>query len=154
MLYYCSKPLTAVELPKPGFLFAHPNPASKGIINNGIYERALIEWCQQFCQTDKLFLDIGAHAGTYSILLAPYCSQVHSFEAQRSTFYQLCGGIAINDLSSNIIAHHCALTSPDINGKEVILNIISEDGGGSSILTDIGFKDTTPFGISSDLILY
>lgn len=136
-LYYCSKPFFAQELPTPGFLFAYPNDTTKHIVTNDIFEKSLISWCSQFCSKNKLFLDIGAHAGTYSILLADYCSKVYAFEAQRRTYYQLCGGIAINGKSDKIIAHHCALTSDDMNGKTLILNIVSEDGGGSSICDDL-----------------
>ena len=98
---------------------------------NGLFESNLIEWCKQFCKKDRIFLDIGAHTGTYSISLADYCSEVYSFEPQRSTYYALCGSIAL----SNIYNVHCCnvgLGSDTQVGNQT-LHIVSKDGGGSTI---------------------
>ncbi len=116
------------------YIMSHPNPTSKHILSNGIYEKTLIEWAREnYENSDKIFVDIGAHMGTYSINLAPYFSHTHSFEAQKNTFYCLAGGIALNGLSGKITAHRCALTNSDDAGKLLNLKIISQDGGGSSI---------------------
>jgi FkbM family methyltransferase len=70
--------------------------------------------------------------GTYALSLAPYCKEVHAFECQRMTYFQLAAGIALNGLE-NVHPHNFALGSPSDNGKFLTLRIISEDGGGSSI---------------------
>ena len=36
-------------------------------IKYGLFESNLIDWIKQFCSKEKIFLDIGAHSGTYSI---------------------------------------------------------------------------------------
>jgi FkbM family methyltransferase len=96
----------------------------------------LIDWCRHVLTPDTDFLDIGAHAGTYALSLAPHCRRVFAFEAQRMTFYQLCGGIAINHYR-NVFPHHCALgEQPDM----ATLNITSPDGGGSTLDTQIPSK--------------
>ena len=119
---------------KTVYLMPHPNPTSKHILSNGIYEKDLINWAKNnYKDSKKIFIDIGAHMGTYSIKLAPYFSHTYSFEAQKNTFYCLAGGIALNGLSDKITAHHYALTNPDQAGKILNLKIISPDGGGSSI---------------------
>lgn len=100
----------------------------------GLFESQLIDWCMQFCHTDKIFLDIGAHTGTYALSLATLCKTVYAFEPQRMTYYALCGGIALSN-TQNVIAVHCGLGSVDQVGKK-ILNIVSHDGGGSTIHTD------------------
>ena len=116
------------------YIMSHPNPTSKHILSNGIYEKQLIDWAKDnYKNSAKIFVDIGAHMGTYSINLAPHFSHTHSFEAQKNTFYCLAGGIALNGLSDKITAHHFALTNPDDSGKTLNLKIISLDGGGSSI---------------------
>ncbi len=117
----------------PCFIFAHPNETSRHIARNGIFERDLIEWSKQFCSPDKDFLDIGAHAGTYALTLAPLCRRVYAFEAQRMTYYQLCGGIALNGYT-NVDAIHVALGA-DVG--RVRLHITSEDGGGSTLSPDV-----------------
>jgi FkbM family methyltransferase len=91
----------------------------------------LIEWCKQFCNKNKIFLDIGAHSGTYTISLAPYCKQVYSFEPQRLTYYTLCGSVALSNLQ-NVNCMQYGLGSTEQCGIQT-LNIISDDGGGSTI---------------------
>ena len=100
-------------------------------VRNGFPEQNLIDWCQQFCRPDQIFLDIGAHMGTYALSLAPHCKAVHAFECQRETYYQLCGGVALN-AQWNVHAHQVALGRT--NAPSVPLYIISLDGGGSSLL--------------------
>jgi len=109
------------------------NPCSDDILRNGIYEYPLIEWCQQYLRKTGTFIDVGAHMGTYSIILSPYCKKVHSFEAQDDTFDNLNEGIKANSID-NIVSHNIALGS---NSGEMTLKHVSEDGGGSSLLTNI-----------------
>lgn len=128
---YSENPLYITQAPSPCYIFRYPNPTAAYIIANGIFEKSLIEWSLQFAHRDKLFLDIGAHAGTYSIHFAPLVKQVHAFECQRQTFYQLCGSIALNSLW-NIHAHNYAL-GPE-NKKNQTIYINSKDGGETTIL--------------------
>jgi len=99
--------------------------------SNGLFESSLIEWSRQFCDINKTFLDIGAHSGTYTISLASYCKEVYSFEPQKITYYTLCGSVALSNLK-NVICLQFGLGSTDQKGKQ-ILNIVSDDGGGSSL---------------------
>lgn len=117
----------------PHYIMVHPNSTSRHILSNGIFEKALIDWIAvNYKNDEKIFLDIGAHMGTYSFNLASNFKQVHAFEAQRKTFYCLAGGIVLNGLVNKVEAHHCAVTSPSSNDKIIELKIISEDGGGTS----------------------
>lgn len=100
----------------------------------GLFESSLIDWCKQFLTQDKVFLDIGAHTGTYALSLAAHCAKVHAFEPQRATYYSLCGSIALSNLTHKIEAHHFGLGSEDQVGAQT-LNIVSQDGGGSSLWT-------------------
>jgi len=99
--------------------------------HNGLFESSLIEWCKQFCDVNKTFLDIGAHTGTYTISLAPFFKEVYSFEPQKMTYYSLCGSVALSNLK-NVTCLQYGLGSTEQSGKS-ILNIISNDGGGSTI---------------------
>jgi FkbM family methyltransferase len=100
-------------------------------LHNGLFEKRLIEWCKQFCNKDKIFLDIGAHTGTYSIPLSFFSKEVYAFEPQRDTYYALCGSVSLSNLK-NVICYNYGLGSSNQLGKN-ILKIVSEDGGGSSL---------------------
>lgn len=102
---------------------------------HGLFENTLIDWCSQFCKPDKLFLDIGAHTGTYAISLAPYCKTAYAFEPQKMTYYALCGSIALSN-ATNVIALNYGLGSEEQTTHKQTLNIVSHDGGGSTIHPD------------------
>jgi FkbM family methyltransferase len=108
-----------------------PQSNIKYYLENGLFESNLIEWCKQLCNNEKVFLDIGAHTGTYSISLSDYCLHVHSFEPQKMTFYSLCGSVALSG-KENITCWNYGLGSPEQVGEQT-LKIISNDGGGSSL---------------------
>lgn len=117
----------------PGITYILPQNNLKYYAEHGLFEKYLMEWCKQFGDKNKIFLDIGAHSGTYSLTLAKYFKDVHAFEPQRSTFYTLCGSVALSGFS-NIECHRIGLGDQSQVGKKV-LNIVSNDGGGSSIHT-------------------
>jgi FkbM family methyltransferase len=98
---------------------------------NGLFEKEIIEWCKQFGGNQKVFLDIGAHSGSYSISLAKYFKEVHAFEPQKMTYYSLCGSIALSGLM-NVECHNFGLGDETQVGTQT-LNIVSADGGGSSL---------------------
>lgn len=98
----------------------------------GLFECQLIEWCKQFCNKNKVFLDIGAHTGTYAISLAPLAKSVIAFEPQKATYYALCGSVAASGLSDKIDCHRYGLGAEEQVGTQV-LKIVSNDGGGSSL---------------------
>lgn len=102
---------------------------------HGLFEGHLIEWCKQFCQ-DKVFLDIGAHSGTYSISLSSYAKHVYSFEPQKMTYYALCGSVVLSN-KDNITCVQCGLGSKSQVGEQT-LKIVSNDGGGSSLHSTTG----------------
>ena len=103
---------------------------------NGLFENQLIEWSKQLCSKDKVFLDIGAHTGTYTVSLASYCKHVYSFEPQKMTYYALCGSVALSNID-NITCFNTGLGSNEQIGQQT-LKIVSNDGGGSSIHAETG----------------
>jgi FkbM family methyltransferase len=100
----------------------------------GLFEGNLIDWTKQFCNKEKIFLDIGAHSGTYSISLSDACKHVYSFEPQKMTYYTLCGSVALSNIN-NITCVNIGLGSPEQVGTQT-LNIVSSDGGGSSLFVN------------------
>lgn len=109
------------------------NPCAEYILENGIYEYNLIKWCEQFLTSKGTFVDIGAHMGTYSIILSKYCKEVHAFEAQKSTFDCLTIGVCVNN-AFNIKIHNVALGEKD---DTLILHHVTPDGGCSSLRPDV-----------------
>jgi FkbM family methyltransferase len=103
-------------------------------IDHGLFEKNLIEWCKQFCKKDKNMLDIGAHSGTYTISLADHCNKIYSFEPQKMTFYSLCGSVALSNIQ-NVICLNIGLGTTEQAGTQT-LNIVSVDGGGSTLHHD------------------
>ena len=101
---------------------------------HGLFEKPIIEWVKQFCHKDRVFLDIGAHTGTYAITLAEYSSSVYAFEPQKMTYYALCGGVALSNIH-NITCVPFGLGSESQVGVKT-LNIVSPDGGGSTLHTN------------------
>jgi len=112
-------------------IFILPSNLLSCYVTNGLFEKNLIEWCAQLCSPDKVFLDIGAHTGTYTIELANKCSHVYSFEPQKMTYYALCGSVALSNLT-NVTCLQIGLGSESQIGTNT-LKIISNDGGGSSL---------------------
>lgn len=99
----------------------------------GVPELPIIQWAAKtFGDKNKTFIDGGAHMGAYSVLLSDSFKEIHSFEAQRRTYHQLCGNIFINE-KDNIHAHNVALTNPSRANDTTTLSIVSEDGGGSTV---------------------
>jgi FkbM family methyltransferase len=100
-------------------------------MTKGLFEKELINWCKQFGNPNSLFLDIGAHTGTYSISLAEHFKETYAFEPQRATFYALCGSVALSGRTT-IECQRVGLGDSSQVGEQT-LNIVSNDGGGSTL---------------------
>ena len=102
--------------------------------HHGLFEKGLIEWSKQLCNPDWVMLDIGAHTGTYAIALANHCQHVYAFEPQKSTYYALCGSVALSNKTDKITCINVALGTEEQSKRENnTLKIRSLDGGGSSL---------------------
>jgi FkbM family methyltransferase len=112
----------------------------------GLFESGIMEWGKQLCSKNDVFLDIGAHTGTYALSYADYSQYVYAFEPQKMTFYALCGSVALSN-KRNVSCFNIGLGSPEQVGKAT-LHIRSLDGGGSSICriagADILAQETVP----------
>lgn len=98
----------------------------------GNYEDGIIQWAKTLFDPSKIFLDIGAHVGTYSLGIAPACAGVHSFECCPRTFNFLCANIALRQLDYNITPHRTALGN--CKGTTDYYLRAPLDGGGNSCL--------------------
>lgn len=135
MATYFWGPEKRLVVPSPELAFLmHDDDSGRCQMHQvGVPELAIIQWAaQSFGDKQKTFIDCGAHMGAYSILLSEHFDTVHAFEAQRRTFYQLCGNIFINE-KSNITPYHRAVTNITEANQTTTLHVVSEDGGGSTI---------------------
>lgn len=120
------------------------SPVSDYMKQHGICEYDLIMWCKQFLTKDQVFLDIGAHMGTYSFLLHDVCKQVVAFEPQKVLYECFQKGAEMNCIT-NVEVHHCALGNEEGN-IEMFTDNTWIDGGGTSCVkpSDIsGFYQET-----------
>lgn len=111
------------------FMFFPEEKTGRWFQDAGIPERALINWVNDnFINSDKDFLDIGAHIGTYSFLLGKKARHTHAFECSPRTFCYLAANIALHGLEEKITPYRYALG----NKSDTLDYIIrSEDGGGN-----------------------
>src|SRR3989338_4805744 len=109
------------------------NPHADAVLEHGILEYNLIRWCEQFVSSDGVFVDIGAHIGTYSVLLSKHCKTVHAFEPQRDTFDCLTIGACLNN-AFNIETYNLALGSKE--GTATFYQI-AEDGTSSTLRKEL-----------------
>lgn len=100
---------------------------------SSVPELSLIEWAgEQLGNKEGIFVDIGAHVGTWSVKLANKFSHVHSFEPQKDVYNCLCGNIALAELSSRITPHNSAICS--VYGKRTIHKQYDGEGGASLVI--------------------
>ena len=146
---YSVQDITGCQIINPasyaGTILLYPEESIDIHYNNAILEGSLIEWCKEFCGPDGVFVDIGAHTGSYAVSLSPKCDSVYAFEPHERNFYALCGSVALSN-RQNIHCFRLGLGSPEQVGQ-AILKIQNEDGG-NSFVGDFseGFSEQgTPF---------
>ncbi|HGO5822588.1 TPA: FkbM family methyltransferase [Mannheimia haemolytica] len=94
-----------------------PDYISQHLRNGDNWEPLLLSIIELLLQKieNPIFVDIGANLGAISVPVGKIIQQkmgkgeVHSIEAQRNVFYQLCGNFFANDLSQCCFAYHTAL---------------------------------------------
>jgi FkbM family methyltransferase len=95
----------------------------------GIPEMSLIRWCSHtFIRPGKVFLDIGAHVGTYTFNMAPGSAHTWAFECTPRTFCYLAANVALHGLEDKVTVQPCALGEKNTT---VEILVRSGDGGGN-----------------------
>ena len=84
-------------------ILCHHEGLANYIFKNDVFEKSMIDWCAElYGNKNKVFVDIGAHIGTYAWTLAPHFKHTHAFEPNKEVFNVLCGNISIKGLSNKI----------------------------------------------------
>lgn len=121
-----------MKIPKDCLFFPRNYQVARDWALNGNYERLIIDWVVTLIDPSKIFVDVGAHVGTYSLAFAKKCAGVHSFECFPRTFNFLCANIALQDFDNKITPHRTALGN---RTGEVTYTVRAPlDGGGNSCL--------------------
>lgn len=115
------------------FCLRSNNECYNAMVKNGIFEYELIKWSEKFLTPESVFIDIGSHIGTYSIILSKKCKHVHAFEPQKLIYSCLRVGSKLNN-TNNITTHDVALGETNSSGK---MYSVSKDGGGSSLNPEV-----------------
>lgn len=98
-------------------------------------EQPVIDWVMNnFVKSDKVFVDIGAHIGEYSLQAARKAAHVHSFECYPKSFNYLCANIALQNLHFSIDTHRVALSNKEGVAQCQNRDNIQADGGGNGIV--------------------
>ena len=117
-------------------VFPEDHVVARDFALHGNYERDIIQWATTLIDPKKVFLDIGAHVGTYSLAFAKVCAGVHSFECSPKTFNYLCANIAMQEFNYTITPHRTALGNTTGTTPYYIRS--PKDGGGNSC---VDFRD-------------
>jgi FkbM family methyltransferase len=110
-----------------GALLFYPHYGGAHILSQmGIPGMPLIRWCNQtFIRPGKVFLDIGAHIGTYTLTMAPGSAHTWAFECTPRTFCHLAANVALHGLEDKVSVQPCAL------GEEnTTVEIVTRSGDG------------------------
>lgn len=100
------------------------------IFKDGIYEKDILDDIFKELDSNKNFIDIGANIGQHSLLMAPYCKNVYSFEPIPVVYSQFKESIALNNYQ-NIHAFNIAIG----NKKESQpFNYVTNHAGTSSFV--------------------
>jgi len=111
-------------------MFFPERGVAKWFYESGIAERGVIDWAAQFADPSKVFLDIGAHVGTYAWSLAPKFEHTYAFECNPKVFCYLAANVALHNLTDKITPIPIGLgDKPDL----LPLIVRSEDGGGNGV---------------------
>lgn len=105
----------------------------------GAFQPEIVRVFTRSIRPDRIFVDVGAHIGQYTLWAADYYRRhqvaehpvVFAFEPNPRTFSRLQRNISINSLDSYVSAHELALS--DRNGIAPFYPAIEARSGGSSL---------------------
>ena len=108
------------------------NPIDRELYLKNDYEKKQIEFLTKVIINNhiKIFLDIGAHMGFYSINMSKYNLKIYSFEPVRQNFEQIKKNIMLNNLIK-FEANNIALS--DVKKDIVMWVPVKDKSGGFSI---------------------
>jgi FkbM family methyltransferase len=100
------------------FLVNYVGWADQMVVIHGLAERPQVEFLLQAIDARQcgVFMDIGAHMGVYSIMVArwaPRCTKIIAFEPDPRNFTHLLANLLVNGLTGKIETHAIAVSDCD-----------------------------------------
>ncbi len=95
------------------------------LAKNGIYNYEQTQLIKKLVKKKHIVLDIGAHIGYFTLIMAKQAKQVHAFEPEASNFQILKKNVEVNK-QSNVKLHNVAVAETE--GK-TILHLCEMNGG-------------------------
>lgn len=127
-MFYTIPHIGYMKLDKKGFL-NNDERTSVDIQKYGYPEEALINWCNDvLIKDDKIFIDIGAHNGTWSTTIASKAKHTYSFECNPEIYCCFCGNIFLKQLCHKITPLNIGLSNID---DSLTYYYRTQDGGGN-----------------------
>ena len=124
-------PRPPAEYNAPQTLFFPEQSVAKWFYEAGIAERSLINWvADTFISPDKVFVDIGAHVGTYAWTCGKKAQHTYAFVCSPKTFCYLAANVALQGLEERVSVYPFALAATE---GHMGYYIRSEDGGGNGV---------------------
>ncbi len=134
-----------------------PDMISSCLRRGVFWEPFLIDIIKAFLadKSNPVFVDVGANLGAISVPIGQYLQdkegQVHSIEAQRGVFYQLCANFFTNQLSKHCFAYNKAISNKIGKIEIPILDLQKEHNiGALSIDENIRHEQGIVTSISND----
>jgi len=87
----------------------------KEVINTNCYQRRCLKECLSDTKA-KVWLDLGANIGTFSVLAAMHGSHVYALEPERENCIMARANIALNGLEDRITLFECGVVPPTHQG--------------------------------------
>lgn len=109
-----------------GLRWINRGPSTDDHLSFGGHEPKLAPFLYGLARPDCVYVNVGAHVGTWALRMADKVSRVLAIEANAQTYDVLCRNIALNDLQDGVIPILAAvldkddvpLILTDVNGKE------------------------------------
>ena len=95
-------------------------------------EWSLIAWAEQFLPREKVFVDVGAHVGTWALSYARKAREVVAIEAQYQNYCRLVAGVALNELW-NVHCYHAAAGNQNVGHQTLNVGVNDWSGFGCSV---------------------
>lgn len=112
-------------------LFFPEQGVAKWFYEAGMAEKGLIHWVSDtFIRSDKAFIDIGAHCGTYTWTCGKKAAHTYAFECSPKTFCYLAANIALHGLEERVSPYPFALGNAEGSIDYIVR---SADGGGNGV---------------------
>ena len=135
---------TFLKVDPEAFFYNNGHYGSREVLLYDFPETSLIDWVREnFTDSSKDFVDIGANVGSWTMKLAPHFHHTHSFECNKDTYNCLCANIFLKRLSSKVSAHSDGLSSKP---ETLTFYLRGNDGGNDGVepmgeSLDSGSKD-------------